>query len=103
MCETCYLKSVSSRHFGSEIRHVDLLDILKKQDFRCAYSGNILILGENASLDHILPKVKYPEKAQDIKNVQWVISDVNKMKSDFNEERFVELITAIHRHLTRNT
>lgn len=96
LCQECYLKDVSCRHFDTPQHWQKLYEILKRQDFRCAYTGEILVLGINASVDHILPQKKYPEKAKDVDNIQWVTKDINGMKSSFVEKRFLELITSIY-------
>jgi hypothetical protein len=94
-CQICYLKTVSFRHFDCEDYYIDLLHKLQKQDFKCAYTGDYLILGINDSLDHIFPKKKFPEKAKSLDNIQWVTRDINRMKSSFEETLFIELARKI--------
>jgi len=102
LCELCYLKRMASQHLGAESYYVDLLNLLQKQKFRCAYTGGDLVLGLNASLDHILPRKKYPDKIKDIDNLQWVIRDINTMKSGFEEETFINLVTKMYLYLTKS-
>lgn len=62
---------------------------MEEQNYRCFYTGKILVPGINASLDHILPKRHYPEKTKDINNVRWVDLQVNYLKRDLTHEEFV--------------
>lgn len=95
MCRACYLKKVAVRYLLSKDYWKQLLEMLKGQDFRCVYSGEVIILGENDSLDHIIPQKQCPEKKYDITNMQWTIRDVNSMKTTLNEQRFFDLLTKI--------
>lgn len=90
-----YFKSIIE---GAKIRQIEfnitieyLWDLFLKQNRRCALSGVQLIfsmsrkLGETtASLDRINSDKGYIED-----NVQWVHKDVNWMKQDMTDERFV--------------
>jgi hypothetical protein len=65
---------------------------LVEQNFKCALSGvdlNVLHIGptaSNASIDRIDSTKNYT-----IDNIQWVHKDVNKMKNDFSQKRFIEV------------
>jgi hypothetical protein len=98
-CQTCYLKQLSRRHIGNGKYWKELLNILVKQDFKCPYTGDTIILAMNDSIDHILPRKKYPEKQKDINNFQWVTRTVNNMKYDLLEYEFLSEIVKIVRHL----
>ena len=62
----------------------------EKQQGRCAYSNIELNLNGTASVDRIDNTKGYVYN-----NVQWVHKDVNKMKTDFTEKRFLELCNLI--------
>lgn len=75
-----------------------LSELLRAQDFRCAISGLPLPprIGREkggASLDRIDSSKDYIKG-----NVQWVLTDVNKMKTDLPQDRFIEICRAIARH-----
>jgi hypothetical protein len=59
-----------------------------------------LILGENATLDHKIPRSK--GGTADILNLQWVYYDqefnVNTIKRDMSEENFLKAINTIYEH-----
>jgi len=61
LCEKHFLKYVSYRHLGTKTEWLFLKELLKKQNYKCKYSGIDLILGKNASIDHIKSRSKYPE------------------------------------------
>lgn len=63
-----------------------LWDAWKSQEGRCRYSGRLLSLGHDASLDRRDNLIGYT-----LDNVQWVHKDVNRMKSNFSEEYFLEM------------
>ena len=54
------------------------------------------VVGGNAWIDHIMPRSKFPELAQDIENLEWVTEDVNRAKQDKTPEEFLELIAKIY-------
>jgi hypothetical protein len=102
-CQTCYLKNISTRYFGFPDYYQELLDMLEKQNFRCAYSGETIVLGVNDSLDHIIPRHRYPQKVRYIKNVHWTTRDINKMKNGLDESRFLGLCEMVVEQSLRPT
>lgn len=66
-----------------------LLDKLDAQSYKCAVTGDILIPGFNASLDHIIAKSKGGALA-DLDNLQWVTGSVNFAKRQFTSDEFIE-------------
>jgi hypothetical protein len=75
--------------------------VFELQGGRCAYTGLQLTFGESskakdqgtASLDRIDSSIGYVEG-----NVQWVHMNINKMKLDLPEDRFLELCFKVARH-----
>lgn len=71
---------------------IEYLDALwELQEGRCIYSGLELVVDDTASLDRIDSALGYVEG-----NVQFVHKDVNKMKFDLKEERFLHLCRMIN-------
>src|SRR5580704_14620460 len=64
--------------------------IFLAQERRCALTGWQLVMGETASIDRIDSGRGYVSG-----NVQWLHKDVNAMKSDWPEERFVAVCRAV--------
>lgn len=85
-CEDCYLKTRSRQTLGSLKFWKLLKEKLQNQNFKCAYTQEDLIIGRNASIDHIKPVFKYPELSDNIDNIQWVTKEMNWFKSKFTEE-----------------
>ena len=66
-----------------------LLNKLESQGYRCAVTGDLLIPGKNASVDHIVPKSR-GGALDDPDNLQWVTDSVNFAKRTFLPEEFVD-------------
>jgi hypothetical protein len=95
-CQTCYLKHISQSNLGTRKYVTDLLVKLEAQGYKCPYTGHNLVLGNNAWVDHIMPRAKFPELANDINNLEWVTEDVNRAKQDKTPEEFLALVKQIH-------
>ena len=95
-CEKHLVSMMASRHLGSKKMYGFLIDLLLKQRHRCAYTGVELIIGENASIDHIKSKAKNLELFNDSSNVQWVDIRVNLMKRELHEIEFLDIINMIY-------
>ena len=83
------------RNFTVEITIQDAWDLFVKQDAKCELTGlplkfvnggRNLSSGSTASLDRIDSGVGYTKD-----NIQWVHKDVNQMKMDMDQNRFVEM------------
>jgi hypothetical protein len=95
LCETCYLKKASRMRLGSARHWQALRVLLERQEWRCAYTGVPLVLGVNDSVDHIYPRSRFPERAPDPTNVEWVCRAVNEMKRDRTPDEFLALLHEI--------
>jgi hypothetical protein len=85
--------SAASREIQFDLDYDGAIELLYGQHFRCALSGvPIDVVGgryasrTTASLDRIDSSLSYS-----IDNIQWVHKDINWMKLDFPQARFVEL------------
>ena len=87
LCETCWLKKVADRHLGNKDKWVLLKEKFELQNESCPYTGIKLVIGENASIDHIVPKSLGGAKTLD--NIQWVHIWINLMKFNLKHEDFV--------------
>ena len=100
LCLKCWLEEVAKRNLGFRKYGIQLGEMLERQNYLCPYTGNKLIPGINASLDHIRPVHHYPERARDITNVEWVSKEVNEMKRDRTPEQFLSLASKIVNYYT---
>lgn len=89
ICEICTLKVAAKNHLGSRKRYKELMTLFLKQNQRCPYTGMLLKIGTNTSLDHKIPKSK--GGTNEIQNLQWVHIWVNKNKDNIDEEEFVPM------------
>lgn len=78
------------RNIEFKIDQEYVFNIFIKQNKKCALSGIDLILNKNASIDRIDSKIGYIEG-----NIQWVHKDINRMKSDFLQEYFIDICKKI--------
>lgn len=100
------LKADSNRRQRSipfDLTIEDAWSLFEKQSGRCALTGTEISFAETtreywakgttASLDRIDSSSGY-----ELGNVQWVHKDINKMKQNFPEERFIELCKMVVEH-----
>ena len=64
----------------------EILDLLKKQGYRCAVTGQQLTPSDS-QLDHIVPVSAGGSNTID--NLQIVTSHINKMKGSMNNDEFI--------------
>ena len=89
-CEKHWFMQAVNR-YGFEMKEWTIAkSILEKQDYRCPYTGVLLIPGINASLEHRKPKSKFPHLKNDWSNIQWSHWYVNNMKQTLSEEEFMK-------------
>lgn len=98
MCKKCFAKKISRRYFKTSAHWQELLDKFEAQSGICAYSGRPLKLSEDTELDHIVPRSR--GGANEVSNVHWVLTSVNRMKRNLLESEFFALINDIRE--TRN-
>jgi hypothetical protein len=100
-----YIKqSARKRSIEFNISIEFIWDLFLKQNKKCALSGTDIILAETnskhmhglttASLDRIDSAKGYVEG-----NVQWVHKDINRMKTNFGQDRFLELCMRVTNQL----
>ena len=54
MCEKHWYEDISSRHFGTTKREEFLKKLAEIQEYKCAYTDEVLLPAINMSLDHII-------------------------------------------------
>jgi hypothetical protein len=96
-CLVCYLKDRSTKLFRTNRRWTELLDLYEHQGGRCAWSELPITIGTDAYLDHILPRA--PGGRNEIANLQWLYSPVNRIKDCLTEEELSIVVQAMHARL----
>jgi hypothetical protein len=95
-CKICTLKAHMRKATGSSVGWENLLKIFEKQDGRCCYTGVVLELGVNASVDHAIPRTHkdFPGDA-DFTNLVWTTREVNRFKSTLTSAELKEYCAGI--------
>ena len=100
-CSECSLRNSLRRLFGSIVKFDELKSKLSQQNARCAYTGLSLVIGENASVDHIQPKSK--GGTDELQNLHWVHSGVNRLKGSMSHEEFILFLRELRHSLNSVT
>lgn len=97
-CEKHYFSCTRRRYKIENTGSEDCLKVLfEKQNERCVFCNDKLILGINTELDHLLPKSKCPEKARDINNLAWTCIDCNQGKQNLTPLGFINMCLKVSR------
>ena len=96
LCEKHWFQYASKDHLGTMKRENELKALLEKQNYECAYTGLALTPALDASVDHIIALSTDAEQYNKIENLQWVHSDINRMKNNHSEEDFLRYIKLIY-------
>ena len=89
VCWRCWLRERAYAATGSSDDWQKLDELWKTQKGLCAYTGERLVAGLNASIDHIIPKAR--GGALSINNLQWVTITVNLAKRELTNDEFFAL------------
>ena len=74
---------------------VKIKEILERQNYKCPYTGRNLVIGKNASIDHIKPKSLFEDQMGNIENLEWVDIEVNRAKRTLSKDEFIALCKLI--------
>jgi hypothetical protein len=85
-CRPCHLRKLAYDNLADPKRGKEIGTLLYNQNSRCVYTGIPLVLGVNASLDHIIPRSK--GGSDDLSNLQWVDTRLNLMRKATADEDF---------------
>lgn len=91
LCEECYLKRMAVNNGFNVKDGAALKQILEAQNFRCYYTGELITLGGDASIDHKNPKSRFPEQINDLNNICWSTLDINFLKRTRTVSEFIML------------
>lgn len=97
-CERHYLSDLAYKSLGSKSNWEFIKKLLESQNYKCAYTGIPLVLGVNASIDHIKSIKHNPNLKHDPNNICWADIEINRMKREHSEERFIELCSLVVTH-----
>ena len=96
-CEFHYIDSLTRNAMGYRSKEVALrlYDKLYSQNFICPYTGEKLILGVNAWMDHILPRSRFPSQITSLDNLQWVSKKANLAKHNLTKDEFISFCKVV--------
>ena len=87
-CFTHWLKNLGVAHGLGNKKGIAILRALwDEQGGRCAVTGEVLIPGSTASIDHAIPKSR--GGSSDKSNLRWVLLNINRIKWDMTHDEFV--------------
>lgn len=92
-CAEHLLRVGAHRWLGSASRWTELRDMLAAQGNACAYTGEPLVLGVNASIDHKTPRSRGGPNV--ISNLHWVSWTANRAKTDMTHEEFLAMCRTV--------
>ena len=90
-CHDCYLKMMSRSMLGSGKKWGVLLEKLDRCGWKCYYTGDDLVIGDNLSFDHLDPVSRFPERKHDPTNLEPCTWQINLMKRDLTKQEFLEM------------
>jgi hypothetical protein len=89
-CQKHWFKNIGTPYkLGNRAGIEFLRRIWDEQSGLCAVTGEKLIPGHNASLDHIVPVSKGGTSTRE--NLRWVLLEINRAKSNMTHEEFVAM------------
>jgi 5-methylcytosine-specific restriction endonuclease McrA len=93
ICLSCWFKHTAKNRTGTKKNGALLRTLFEEQQGKCAYTGEVLTPGFNASLDHKIPTSRGGTHARE--NLQWVTVRINSMKADLTHDEFIALCRQI--------
>ena len=88
-CLECWFADKAYTRASSRSAKEAIKALWQEQNGTCYYSDHTLIPGENASLDHQMPKSK--GGTDHLSNLKWVTRQINTMKNDMTHEEFIAM------------
>ena len=93
LCEKHYLMQVSSGRLDSSKYWKELKELIEKQNYKCALTGDTISFDDNIELDHIIPSSK--KGLSELNNVRWVTKEANRLKQNLTDIELKELCKKI--------
>ena len=96
LCSRCFFSRLALRHTKTRANWKLIRELWHRQKGLCAYTGEKLVLGETATLDHRQPKSRGGSNRVD--NLQWVSARINEFKGSRTHEEFLDLCRRVTRY-----
>lgn len=88
-----FSRNIAAIRLGSKTLGPSVMELFEAQGKTCPYTGRKLVPGVNANLDHKMPVSRGGKHELD--NLQWVDSQINRMKTDMTHEEFLNTCRSI--------
>lgn len=100
LCTVCLFKKYSDHATGVTKHWKFLQDLLSVQDYKCPYTGETIVFGLNASIDHIIPRThkNYPGD-NDLNNLCWTTQKTNLIKNNMDKSELILFCEAVIKHI----
>ena len=92
-CEKHYLMQISIDRLGTSEYWKDLKELMAKQNFKCALTGNDISFESDIDLDHIIPTSRNGNN--ELSNVRWVTRQANRLKNNLTDDELKALCLKI--------
>lgn len=100
-CKSCWTQDILRKHKIAPSLWETFWNMLENQDFKCFYTGIEITPEVNASLDHVVPKVK--GGTNDLDNLVWCDRKINSFKNDNDYTSLINICQLIlDKHNKRN-
>ena len=91
-----FKQNAKSRNIPFDITMIEIWDIYQSQNGKCALTGLPISFGKRAiDTNSASPDRIDPTKGYTKDNIQWVHKDINYIKWDLQQDRFIELVRLI--------
>lgn len=87
-CVECVLKATALHWMGTSTKWEELKELLEKQDHKSIYTGRVIQVTREATVDHKIPRSR--GGTGDIENLQWIEFQINLSKSDMTHKEYLE-------------
>jgi len=93
LCQKCWFSQLAGNAGDRKIAEA-IAALWHKQEGKCAYTGEVLIPGVNASLDHKIPKHMGGDNRID--NLQWTTKQINlHTKRWMSHDQFITMCSNV--------
>ena len=97
-CEKHYLMQVSLGRLDSRKYWKELKELIEKQNYKCALTGDTISFDDNIELDHILPTSR--KGTNELSNVRWVTKEANRLKQNLYDTELLLICQKVINHLS---
>lgn len=91
LCKKHFFINIATATLKNKNLAAGIEELFYAQEEKCYLTGEQLILGKNASLDHIIPQSKDKSLIENLHNLRWCTKDVNRLKNSFDYDTLIKV------------